>query len=65
MQRVFLFQNEDNELDGIHIDNVGKKILKEHLLTRRTASFEWYPDFDLCSFTGTISTARKPIQKEF
>ena len=21
MQRVFLFQNEDNELDGIHIDN--------------------------------------------
>ena len=34
MQRVFLFQNEDNELDGIHIDNVGKKILKEHPLTR-------------------------------
>lgn len=50
MQRVFLFQKEDNELDGIHIDNVGKKILKEHLLTRKTASFEWYPDFDLCSF---------------
>ena len=25
MQRVFLFQKEDNELDGIHIDNVGKK----------------------------------------
>lgn len=50
MQRVFLFQKEDNKLDGIHIDNVGKKILKEHLLTRKTASFEWYPDFDLCSF---------------
>ena len=54
MQRVFLFQNEDNELDGIHIDNVGKKILKEHLLTRRTASFEWYPDFDLFQQKGLV-----------
>ena len=50
MQEVLLFQKIEEEWEKTGIRDTKKEFLKEHFSTHRTASFEWYSDFDLCSF---------------
>lgn len=50
MHKLLTFQEALEELDKAEVEAVKKELLKEHLSSNKTASFEWSSKFNLCSF---------------
>lgn len=50
MKKVFMFCEASLALEKIEIETLRKNLLNEHFLSQKTASFELYQNFDLCSF---------------